>query len=81
MARYYFHVRRGQVTILDHQGVDLVAVEDAVKEGERRALENEEQVPRSIGAIIVDDDFSRVLVVPFGGAAMVVEEPTLAPLP
>ena len=23
MPRYYFHVRRGQITVLDHEGIEL----------------------------------------------------------
>jgi len=29
MPRYFFHVKRGRVTVLDHQGVELADIEDA----------------------------------------------------
>jgi hypothetical protein len=29
MPRYYFHVRRGQITILDHAGIVLAETADA----------------------------------------------------
>jgi hypothetical protein len=71
MPRYYFHVRRGQVTILDQGGVELADPLAAAKEAVRRALQIEavaarDDLPRS-GAIIVDNEFSTVLEVPFEG--------------
>jgi Hsp20/alpha crystallin family len=62
MARYYFHVRRGQVTIIDHRGVDLADLEEAAKEAAQRALQIERRevltdVPRINGAIVVEDEF------------------------
>ena len=72
MPRYYFHVRRGQVTILDRDGVELADSLEAAKEGVRRALQIEadaaiEVLHKSNGAIIVDGEFSNVLEVPFEG--------------
>jgi len=37
MPRYFFHVKRGPVTILDQKGVELGNTADAVKEAARRA--------------------------------------------
>jgi len=37
MSRYFFHLRRGQVTVLDREGVELASVEDAAKEAGKRA--------------------------------------------
>ena len=38
MARYFFHVRRGQITILDQDGVELVDLREAIKEAARRVV-------------------------------------------
>ena len=69
MPRFFFHIRRGRATILDHEGVELISTEEATNEATRRALEIEANepgngVPPNDGAIVVDDDFSRVLEVP-----------------
>jgi hypothetical protein len=37
MPRYYFHVRRGQITILDHEGIELADTLDAEEEAAQRA--------------------------------------------
>jgi len=37
MSRYFFHLRRGQVTVLDQEGVELASIEDAAKEAGKRA--------------------------------------------
>ena len=37
MPRYYFHVRRGQITVLDHAGMELADKVDAKVEGARLA--------------------------------------------
>ena len=39
MSRYFFHLRRGQVTVLDQEGVELASIEDAAKEAGNRAQE------------------------------------------
>ena len=36
MPRYYFHVRRGQITILDHEGIELADTVDAEVEAADR---------------------------------------------
>ena len=68
MPRFYFHVRRGQATVLDNQGVELVDNVEAAKEAVRRALQIEDReamhAARSMGAIIVADDSSTVFEVP-----------------
>jgi len=70
MPHYYFHVRRGQVTVLDQVGVDLADRTEAAKEAARRALQFEAigalKDIQNTGAIIVDDQFATVLEVPFG---------------
>ena len=37
MPRYYFHVRRGQLTSLDHEGIELADSADAEAEAGERA--------------------------------------------
>jgi len=69
MARYYFHVRRGQVTILDREGIELADLEEAGRQAARRAWQIEASealkgVPPTNGAVVVDDEFSTVLEVP-----------------
>jgi hypothetical protein len=71
MPRYYFHVKRGQVTFLDHEGVECANLEEAIREAARRAVEIEtREAPRNLepsaGTIIVDDDFDTVLRMPIG---------------
>jgi Domain of unknown function (DUF6894) len=71
MPRYYFHLRRGQITILDHEGIELADTVDAeVKAAERAqhivngASLNEASVSR--GRIIVaDDNWQTVFELPF----------------
>jgi hypothetical protein len=61
MPRYYFHVRRGQITVLDHDGIELADTAAAGVEGARRALVLVNVVPlseasASCGSIVVADD-------------------------
>ena len=37
MPRYYFHVRRGQMTVLDQEGIELADTVDAEVEAAQRA--------------------------------------------
>jgi hypothetical protein len=37
MPRYYFHVRRGQITVLDQEGIGLAETVDAKVEAAQRA--------------------------------------------
>jgi hypothetical protein len=37
MPRYYFHVRRGQITVLDQEGIELAETVDAEVEAAQRA--------------------------------------------
>jgi hypothetical protein len=39
MPKYYFHIKRGQMTILDHQGIELADIEEARKEASRLGRE------------------------------------------
>jgi uncharacterized protein DUF6894 len=37
MPRYFFHVRRGQMTVLDQEGIELAGTVDAEAEAAQRA--------------------------------------------
>jgi hypothetical protein len=60
VARYYFHVRRGHLTAIDREGVELASDAEAAREAARRgrmiatgqALRG---IPVQAGLIIVDD--------------------------
>ena len=66
MPRYYFHVRRGQITILDHEGIELADTVDAEVEAAQRAQQvmdgeamngaSMDEASASRGGIIVADD-------------------------
>ena len=53
MPRYYFHVRRGQMTVVDKEGIELADNIEAVHEAERlgREIATDEA-----GVIIVEDE-------------------------
>jgi hypothetical protein len=67
MPHYYFHVRRGQVTVLDHEGADLANLAEAGKEATRRGREivaRDGQANK--GSIVVaDENWKPVSEVPF----------------
>jgi len=76
MPDYYFHVRRGQITILDHEGIVLADTAHAKVEATQRAQQvvngeamngasmNEASV--SHGRIIVaDDNWEALIELPF----------------
>jgi hypothetical protein len=66
MPRFYFHIRRGQITILDHEGIELADTVDAEVEAAQRAqqvMDGEAMngasmngASASSGRIIVADD-------------------------
>jgi hypothetical protein len=67
--RYFFHVKRGQVTILDQEGVELADIREVAREAARRgceiaAHEALEGAPASAGMIIIDDEWRTVLELP-----------------
>jgi uncharacterized protein DUF6894 len=39
MPRYFFHIKRGQVTVLDQDGVELADIGEAAEEAARRGRE------------------------------------------
>ena len=57
MPRYFFHVRRGQMTVLDQEGIELAGTVDAEVEGAKRAqaLVNGDGASADGGSIIVAD--------------------------
>jgi hypothetical protein len=62
MPRYYFHVKRGQLTVLDHDGVELLDLAEAEQEALRRGQEiAARDGPMARGSIIVADDNWRTL--------------------
>jgi hypothetical protein len=71
MPRYYFHVRRGQITILDHEGIELADTVDAEVEAADRAQQivngaSLNGASASRGRIIVaDDNWQTVFELPF----------------
>jgi hypothetical protein len=70
MPRYFFHVKSGQMTILDHHGIELADLEEATKEAARRGQEiaaNQAQKGdrHSGGMIIIDEGWRTVLELPF----------------
>ena len=69
MGRYYLHVRRGQMTFLDREGLELV-LEEVAEEAARRvweikARERIAELPASDGMILVADEFRTVLELSF----------------
>jgi hypothetical protein len=70
MPRYFFHLKRGQVTILDHESVALPDIDEAGKEAARRGREIARRgapyggVPRGAVVIVADEQLGQVLQVP-----------------
>jgi hypothetical protein len=70
MPRYYFHVRRGQVTFLDNEGIELTDIGEAATEAVRRggtiarrvALIN--GVGLQAGSVVIDDEWRTILELP-----------------
>jgi len=70
MARYFFHIKRGRMTVLDHEGVELADLTDAEREATRRAeeivlRERLNVVPQGTGVIVIADHWQTVMEVPF----------------
>jgi hypothetical protein len=71
VPRYFFHVKRGQMTVLDQEGIELADAAQAEEEAARRAQQivtgdalNGVLVSR--GTIIVDDEnWRRLFELPF----------------
>lgn len=72
MPRYFFHLKRGQMTILDRDGIELADVAEAAREAVRRGREVARQNalnarPLGAGRIIVDDEWRTIFEVPLEG--------------
>ncbi len=71
MAQYFFHVKRGQVTVLDQDGIELAnpaqAEEEAVRLAQRCLADDVwNGTPVSRGMIIVaDENWRRLFELPF----------------
>jgi hypothetical protein len=71
MPRYFFHVKRGQVTVLDQDGIELPSLEDAAREALRRAQELALRTPTQDTTgkrrmiIIADSEWRTMIEVPF----------------
>jgi hypothetical protein len=70
MPRYFFHVRRGQMTVVDKVGVELADIGEAVKEAARRGREiatreSLNAVASEAGMIVIDEGWRTVLELPF----------------
>ena len=70
MPRYYFHVRRGQVTFLDNEGIELTDIEEAATEAVRRGSAIASRVTPingvglQAGSVVIDDEWRTVLELP-----------------
>ena len=76
MPHYYFHVRRGQITVLDHEGIELADTADAKVEAAQRAQQivngeamngasmNKASASRG-GIIVADDNWQTLFELPF----------------
>jgi hypothetical protein len=70
VPKYFFHIKRGQMTIIDQEGIELANIEEATKEAARlgqeiAANETLKGVLPSRGMIIIDEQWRTVLELPF----------------
>jgi hypothetical protein len=70
MPRYFFHVKRGLVTVLDQEGVELAGLAEATAEALERgrqiaASKSLRAIPASGGTIVIDEELHTVREVPF----------------
>jgi len=73
MPRYYFHVKRGQVTLFDRQGVELTDIAEAAKKATPRGRELAQRESlhgfrHRAGTIIIDNDWETILELPLEDA-------------
>lgn len=69
MPRYFFHVKRGQMTVLDHEGLELAHDGEAAGEAARRGrgiAAREAGVSPSVVIIVADEHWRPVFQVPLG---------------
>ena len=69
MPRYFFHVRSGQLTILDQVGVELADIRATAREAARRGREivarcAQKEVPPDEGKSIIEDERRTILELP-----------------
>jgi len=61
MPRYYFHIKRRQVTVLDRKGVELADIAEAANEAARRgrncSREAQTAHPPTSGMIVIDEEW------------------------
>ena len=70
MPRYFFHVKQGQLTVLDQKGLELDNIEEAAMEAARRgreiaAREGRNAADSPSGLIVIDEGWRTVLELPF----------------
>jgi hypothetical protein len=75
VPRYFFHIKRGQVTVLDQQGIELENDAQAEEQATRRAQQcleddawNGTPVSREISSgviIVTDENWRRLIELPF----------------
>jgi hypothetical protein len=74
VPRFYFHVRRGQTTLIDREGMELTNETEAALEAARRGREIAKSdalkgIPPGGGLIIVDDEWHNSVVdIPLAGS-------------
>jgi hypothetical protein len=74
MPRYFFPVRRGQVTEVDRVGVELADIGEAVKEAMRRAAEITRReassgVALKPGVVLIEEGWRTLLELPIEDVA------------
>jgi hypothetical protein len=67
MPRFYFHLKHGQVTVLDQEGIDLADSTQAKERAVRLAQDILAREGPAVGRriIITDDDWQQLYELPF----------------
>jgi aspartate oxidase len=67
VPRYYFHVKRGQMTVLDQDGIDLDNDAQAEKEAAHRVqrIVGDSDRTSSGMLIVADENWRRIFELPF----------------
>jgi len=65
MPRYFFQVRRGDVTVFDREGVELTGIAEAKPRGGVAARDAEISASLGAGRIIIEEGWRTVLELPF----------------
>ena len=74
MREFYFHVKNGQITVLDHEGGEFADEQEAAEEAARRGVEIATRsalkgVSPAGVILVVDEQWQPVCGVPFDGDA------------